>query len=148
MKIWFSKTNPILIILLKVAKTTYLGFSCYKSRWPPNITNFYYLDMHDHMLLPHPCLTWSLLFLMTLCRMKWDCHSFSNQWEFRKRWSRSMDTTQKLYLVSYGILCHGDNNYNDISYESLYKYCHPDLLSIHPNAWKKVCYILYLNTWS
>ena len=37
-----------------------------------------------------------------------------------------------MYLESHGILCHGGNYYDDISYEQVYKYCHPNLLLVYP----------------
>ena len=37
-------------------------------------------------------------------------------------------------MVSYGILCGCGNFSGDVSYEEVYKYCHPNLVLVYPNV--------------
>ena len=51
------------------------------------------LNIIFSVLLIHS-LTWSLLILLTFCKVKLDCYSFPNQGEnFRKQWSWSLVST-------------------------------------------------------
>ena len=57
-------------------------------QWPPNITQFWTYKIPYHFSHPFSSmlLPWSLnLFLVTLCKTKWDRHSFLSQWDILER---------------------------------------------------------------
>ena len=46
--------------------------------------------------------------------------------------SQNLNPTVILYLVSHGVLCHCGNYSNDTTYDQVYKYCQPNILSVNP----------------
>ena len=49
-----------------------------------------------------------------------------------RAWSQQFYKLSTHYSKSYSILCHHGNLSNDTSHEQVYKYCHPNLLLVHP----------------
>ena len=71
------------MIIFIFVGSTYLGIVAAKSRWPSKIIYFFgHVGFHVTLsyILWHAHALWILIYV-TLCKTKWDHHSFLNQWE-------------------------------------------------------------------
>lgn len=80
------------------------GLSRRKS-WPPNIIHLWICRFPFHFHVAFLSIfwhahSWSLLFLATLCKLEWHCHSFLNQWKNLENSGLDHYSPQLIILIS------------------------------------------------
>lgn len=105
-------------------ETAYLGSLATKYRWLPSIVHFGHVGFSHHFLIHLlTCSLRSLVFLVVLCKMKWDhLHSWTNK-RIKRWWSWSLAMTLFMVLIV-GILLVCPTLCNNIVWSMVYTKTH------------------------